>query len=42
MIQIPNITSKAACFGCGACESRCPYNLPIRQMMKLAAEKFGE
>ena len=30
------------CIGCGICETRCPYNLPIRQMMKLVAEKFGE
>ena len=30
------------CIGCGICETRCPYNLPIRQMMKQAAEKFGE
>lgn len=30
------------CIGCGACETRCPYNLPIRQMMKKAAETFGE
>ena len=29
------------CIGCGDCESRCPYNLPIRQMLKNAAEKFG-
>ena len=32
----------SACIGCGACEQRCPYNLPIRQMLKTAAEKFGE
>jgi len=32
----------SACIGCGACESRCPYGLPIRQMLKSAAEKFGE
>lgn len=32
----------SACIDCGACEPRCPYNLPIRQMMKEAAEKFGE
>jgi len=32
----------SSCIGCGACESRCPYNLPIRKMLKEAAEKFGE
>ena len=32
----------SACIGCGACENRCPYNLPIRKMLKRAAEKFGE
>lgn len=31
-----------ACIECGACETRCPYNLPIRQMMKKAARDFGE
>ena len=30
------------CVGCGACETRCPYNLPIRQMLKVAATKFGK
>ena len=30
------------CIGCGACESRCPYNLPIREMLKKVAEKFGK
>ena len=29
------------CIDCGICETRCPYNLPIRQMMKKAAEHFG-
>ena len=29
------------CIGCGACESRCPYNLPIRQMLKKVKELFG-
>ena len=29
------------CIGCGACEDRCPYNLPIREMLKTAAEHFG-
>ena len=32
----------SACVECGACETRCPYNLPIRRMMHAAAEKFGE
>ena len=32
----------SACIQCGACEPRCPYGLPIRQMMKEAAVKFGE
>ncbi len=32
----------SACIGCGACEKRCPYNLPIREMLKDAASKFGE
>jgi predicted aldo/keto reductase-like oxidoreductase len=30
------------CIGCGVCESRCPYNLPIREMMKNACKVFGE
>ena len=30
------------CIGCGACEARCPYNLPIRKMLADAAKKFGE
>lgn len=30
------------CIGCGACEDRCPYNLPIRKMLQNVAEKFGE
>lgn len=32
----------SACIQCGACEPRCPYNLPIREMLKDAASKFGE
>lgn len=31
----------SACIGCGVCETRCPYNLPIREMLKDAASKFG-
>jgi len=30
------------CIGCGICETRCPYELPIRDMLKVAAEKFGK
>ena len=30
------------CVGCGVCESRCPYNLPIRQMLKRVEQVFGE
>ena len=29
------------CIGCGICEERCPYHLPIREMLRASAEKFG-
>ncbi len=32
----------SACIECGVCENRCPYNLPIRQMLKKVAADFGE
>lgn len=32
----------SACIECGACETRCPYQLPIRDMLKKAASEFGE
>jgi len=30
------------CIGCGACEARCPYNLPIREMLKNASKVMGK
>lgn len=30
------------CIGCGVCETRCPYNLPIRKMLKKVQKLFGE
>ena len=30
------------CIGCGVCESRCPYNLPIREMLKKSAITMGK
>ena len=29
------------CVGCGACETRCPYELPIREMLRDVAKEFG-
>ena len=29
------------CIGCGICESRCPYHLPIREMLKRISGLFG-
>ncbi|HHV35890.1 MAG TPA: aldo/keto reductase [Syntrophomonadaceae bacterium] len=29
------------CLECGECEERCPYNLPIREMLKEAVERLG-
>ena len=30
------------CIGCGVCETRCPYELPIRDMLKKASCAFGK
>ena len=30
------------CIGCGVCEPRCPYGLPIRDMMQKAIKLFGK
>ena len=32
----------SACIECGECETRCPYHLPIREMLKKCAAAFGE
>lgn len=32
----------SACMECGECETRCPYHLPIREMLKKCAAEFGE
>ncbi|MBN2260721.1 MAG: aldo/keto reductase [Clostridiales bacterium] len=37
--QVENPASK--CVKCGICETRCPYNLPIINMMKRVSETFG-
>ena len=35
------MSAKASdCMDCGVCETRCPYNLPIRQMLKNAVNIF--
>ena len=32
----------ADCVDCGLCEERCPYHLPIREMLKNVAKVFGK
>lgn len=36
------VKTASDCIGCGVCETRCPYNLPIRDMLKRTAEAFGK
>lgn len=35
-------THASDCIGCGACEDRCPYHLPIREMLAGVAQRFGK
>ncbi|MBC3797024.1 aldo/keto reductase [Acetobacterium tundrae] len=34
------VANASACIECGECEPRCPYNLPIREMLKKTRELF--
>jgi predicted aldo/keto reductase-like oxidoreductase len=40
---IPDVMAKAAtCVECGECEARCPFNLPIREMIKESITLFEQ
>ena len=37
------LSAKASdCIQCGACEARCPFEVPVRENMRMAAEIFGK
>ncbi|HSW58789.1 MAG TPA: aldo/keto reductase [Dehalococcoidales bacterium] len=38
----PMMTKAASCTQCGKCEERCPYHLPIRQMISEQLEWFNQ
>lgn len=41
-VRYDGLAHKASeCVECGVCETRCPYNLPIREMLKRSAGIFG-
>lgn len=43
VVRYNNLPKTASdCIGCGVCEDRCPYNLPIRQMLKDVVKTFGK
>lgn len=35
-------STASACIGCGGCESRCPFGVPVAERMEKAAALFGE
>ncbi|MBN2238983.1 MAG: aldo/keto reductase [Dehalococcoidales bacterium] len=41
-MMTPTIAKAAECIQCGECESRCPYNLPIIEMLAEHVEWFNE
>jgi predicted aldo/keto reductase-like oxidoreductase len=38
----PAMAKATECVDCGECEERCPYNLPIREMIKEQAEWYAQ
>lgn len=38
--KVPADKTAAACIKCGACQQRCPYNLPIPEMMERGAKSL--
>ena len=34
-------TTASACVGCGGCEERCPFGVPVVERMQLASDLFG-
>lgn len=34
------LKSTETCIGCGLCETRCPYNLPIRKLLPVKVKKY--
>ena len=41
-VKSNSFTASDVCIGCGKCEPRCPYHLPIREKLKKCAQDMGE
>ena len=41
-LKANSFTASDVCIGCGKCEPRCPYHLPIREKLKKCAQDMGE